>query len=48
MKHGRPVRLEKVENDISHQLIEELMLLANELVAGELMRAKPPCCLPHP
>jgi ribonuclease R len=39
---GRPVRLEKVENDISHQLIEELMLLANELVARELMRAKQP------
>jgi ribonuclease R len=41
-ENGRPVRLEKVENDISHQLIEELMLLANELVAGELMRAKQP------
>ena len=39
---GRPVRLEKVENDISHQLIEELMLLANELVARELMLAKQP------
>lgn len=39
---GRPVKLEKVENDISHQLIEELMLLANELVARELMRAKQP------
>lgn len=35
---GRPERLEKVENDISHQLIEELMLLANELVARELKR----------
>ncbi len=41
-ENGRPVRLEKVENDISHQLIEELMLLANELVARELMRAKQP------
>ena len=35
---GRPVRLELVENDISHQLIEELMLLANELVARHLKR----------
>lgn len=33
---GRPVRIEKVENDISHQLIEELMLLANEATAREL------------
>jgi len=40
---GRPERLEKVENDISHQLIEELMLLANELVARELKRARQPC-----
>ena len=31
---GRILRLEKVENDISHQLIEEYMLLANEAVAG--------------
>lgn len=33
---GRPVRLERVENDISHQLIEEFMLAANEAVAREL------------
>ncbi|MGH8045724.1 MAG: ribonuclease R, partial [Chthoniobacterales bacterium] len=39
---GRPVRLERVENDISHQLIEELMLLANECVARELKLAKQP------
>ena len=39
-ENGRPVRLEKVENDISHQLIEELMLLANELVARELKHRK--------
>jgi ribonuclease R len=39
---GRPVRLERVENDISHQLIEELMLLANELVARELKHRKQP------
>lgn len=37
---GKPVRLEKIENDISHQLIEELMLLANELVARELKMAR--------
>ncbi len=36
---GKPVRLEKIENDASHQLIEEYMLLANELVAKELRRA---------
>ena len=39
---GKPLRLEKIENDISHQLIEELMLLANELVARELMRRRHP------
>ena len=32
---GTPVKLEKVENDISHQLIEEFMLAANEAVARE-------------
>src|SRR5258705_12842881 len=36
-EHGRVLRIEKVENDISHQLIEEYMLLANEAVAGRLM-----------
>ncbi len=39
---GKPVRLERVENDASHQLIEELMLLANECVARELKLAKQP------
>jgi ribonuclease R len=39
---GHPVRLELVENDISHQLIEELMLLANELVARHLKLRKQP------
>ena len=39
---GRPVKLERVENDISHQLIEELMLLANELVARHLKRKRQP------
>ena len=32
---GTPVKLEKIENDISHQLIEEFMLAANEVVARE-------------
>ena len=35
---GRVARIEKVENDISHQLIEEFMLLANEAVATELIK----------
>jgi len=39
---GKPVRLERIENDISHQLIEEMMLLANELVGRELkLRGQP-------
>lgn len=33
---GRAVRMEKIENDISHQLIEECMLAANEVVAREI------------
>ncbi len=37
-KNGRPVRLERVENDESHQLIEEFMLAANEAVARELKK----------
>lgn len=32
-ERGVPVRLERIENDISHQLIEECMLAANEAVA---------------
>ena len=35
--HGEVLRMETVENDISHQLIEEFMLLANEAVAARLM-----------
>ncbi len=35
-QNGAPVRLERVENDESHQLIEEFMLAANEAVAREL------------
>ncbi|MEP7014575.1 MAG: ribonuclease R [Verrucomicrobiota bacterium] len=33
---GKPIRLERIENDESHQLIEEFMLAANEAVAREL------------
>ena len=40
--HGRILRLERVENDISHQLIEEFMLLANEAVATRLMALRRP------
>src|SRR6059036_931381 len=36
--NGYPVRLERVENDESHQLIEEFMLAANEAVARELKK----------
>jgi ribonuclease R len=36
-ERGRITRIERVENDISHQLIEECMLLANEAVATRLM-----------
>jgi ribonuclease R len=39
---GKVLRIEKVENDISHQLIEEFMLLANEAVAGRLMALNRP------
>ena len=35
-KSGRPLGLERIENDESHQLIEEFMLAANEAVAAEL------------
>jgi len=39
---GRISRIEKIENDISHQLIEEFMLLANEAVAARLMSQRQP------
>lgn len=39
---GTPVRLERIENDISHQLIEEFMLLANQCVAHTLKLARQP------
>ena len=41
-KDGKPVRLERIENDISHQLIEEFMLAANEVVARELKNRQVP------
>jgi ribonuclease R len=37
-KEGHPVKLERVENDESHQLIEEFMLAVNEAVARELKK----------
>jgi ribonuclease R len=37
-KAGHPIKLERVENDKSHQLIEEFMLVANEAVARELKK----------
>src|SRR5262249_11886507 len=40
--HGRIVKIERMENDISHQLIEEYMLLANEAVAARLMHLHRP------
>ncbi len=39
---GRVLRIEKIENDVSHQLIEEYMLLANEAVAARLMSENKP------
>ncbi len=39
---GRPIRLERIENDESHQLIEEFMLAANEAVARELKKRSIP------
>jgi ribonuclease R len=41
-EQGKVLLIEKVENDISHQLIEEYMLLANEAVAGKLMSLNRP------
>src|SRR5213076_1989936 len=41
-EQGRVARIEKVENDVSHQLIEEFMLLANEAVATRLMQQNRP------
>lgn len=40
--NGKPVKLERVENDESHQLIEEFMLAANEAVAREMRHRQVP------
>jgi ribonuclease R len=47
-EHGRVARIEKVENDVSHQLIEECMLLANEAVAARLMSLAASRGVPRP
>jgi ribonuclease R len=41
-EQGKILRIEKNENDVSHQLIEEYMLLANEAVATRLMTLQTP------
>jgi len=41
-ERGRVSRIEKVETDVSHQLIEEFMLMANEAVATRLMNLRRP------
>ncbi len=41
-EQGKILRIEKNENDVSHQLIEEYMLLANEAVATRLMSQRTP------
>jgi len=42
-KHGKPIGIEKIHYDISHQLIEEFMLAANEAVARHLCNLQIPC-----
>ncbi len=39
---GRVLRMERIQNDVSHQLIEEFMLLANEAVADRLIGLRRP------
>jgi ribonuclease R len=39
---GRVTVIERIENDVSHQLIEEYMLLANQAVAAKLMSGRAP------
>jgi ribonuclease R len=41
-ERGRVLRIERAESDISHQLIEECMLLANEAVAAQLISLRRP------
>ncbi len=40
---GRPREIRQVENDRSHQLIEEFMLAANEAVAERILQSERPC-----
>ena len=42
-RKGAAERIEKSINDESHQLIEEFMLTANEVVARHMMKAQLPC-----
>lgn len=39
---GKPIAMERIENDESHQLVEEFMLAANEVVARELKNRSVP------
>jgi ribonuclease R len=41
-QRGKPTAIEQVGNDISHQLIEEFMLAANEVVARHIKNAATP------
>jgi ribonuclease R len=41
-ERGKVLRIERIENDESHQLIEEYMLLANEAVATRLLELNRP------
>src|SRR6185295_15166933 len=41
-EQGRVARIEQVDNDVSHQLIEEFMLLANEAAAARLLQSNRP------
>lgn len=42
-RNGRPIHIEKIHYDISHQLIEEFMLAANEAAARHIWRLQIPC-----
>ena len=41
-KHGKPTHIEKIHYDISHQLVEEFMLVANEAVAKHICQLQVP------
>src|SRR3984957_5748241 len=42
-KNGKPTHIEKIYYDISHQLVEEFMLAANEAVAKHICQLQIPC-----